>query len=136
MLTKCSTNIIVYNKHNIKLSGSIRMQRNLVAMNLIYLDKTGIYDQKEGSQGLISRIGVSFRTSRQETLIESVVTSSTVTSCSPIGFGRSGDRVEKTPTSGLSKSFRVTHLTMLRSPRSSHVSTTIRSPFLMFLIAS
>ena len=52
----------------------------------------------------------------------------TSTSCSPIGFGRSADRVLNTPCFGFAVSSRGWTLRTSRSARSSQVKTMIRSP--------
>src|SRR5581483_6811295 len=50
--------------------------------------------------GLMSRIGVSSSASRLFTRIRGPSISKTSTRCSPIGLGRSGERVLNTPCSG------------------------------------
>jgi len=69
------------------------------------------------STGLMSRTGVPSIASKLRTVSDPFATDSIVTACRPIGFGRSGDRVEKTPVSGRLKSPRGWTVSVVRSPR-------------------
>jgi hypothetical protein len=81
-----------------------------------------------GSTGLTSTIGVPSSASRlwTRTLKPSIATIRT--RCRPIGFGLSGDRVLKTPVSGLLGSLRGRVTSTSRRDRSSQVSTSISDP--------
>ena len=75
-----------------------------------------------------SMIGVPSTASRSRTRILLPSTAATSTRCSPIGFGRAGERVRKTPSSGLDASPRGCTRSTSRRARWSHVKTMSSSP--------
>src|SRR5262249_37048041 len=78
--------------------------------------------------GLTSRTGVPSTASSGRTRTLAPSTARTSTSWSPIGFGRSEERVVNTPRSGIERSSRGCTRSTSRSARWSHVRTTTRSP--------
>jgi hypothetical protein len=78
--------------------------------------------------GLRCTIGVSFKASRCRTWIRRPSIAAMTTSCRPIGFGRSGDRVLNTPFCGLDVSPLGCTDSTSRRARSSQVIRTISSP--------
>jgi PPOX class probable F420-dependent enzyme len=78
--------------------------------------------------GFTSTMGVPSRASRFRTriLVPSIETIST--RCSPMGFGRSGERVLNTPCSGFAGSSRGCTLSTSRRARSSQVNTMMSVP--------
>src|SRR5215207_11394723 len=78
--------------------------------------------------GFRSRIGVPSTASRCRTLTRSPSIDRTSTSCRPIGFGRSAERVLNTPRSGLRGSSRGCTRRTSRRARSSQVRTMTRAP--------
>ena len=78
--------------------------------------------------GLMSINGVLSNTSRFDTVIVSFLMSRIVVSCRPIGFGRSGDLVAKTPNVRALGLFRGLVDKTLLAPLSSHVNNMILDP--------
>ena len=78
--------------------------------------------------GLMSTTGVPSIASSGPTASSRPSIPSTVTSCRPSGFGRSDERVAKTPVSGRDSSSRGCTWRTLRSASCSHVTRTSRSP--------
>jgi hypothetical protein len=78
--------------------------------------------------GFKSMIGVPSRASRLRTWIRAWSIAHTVTWCSPIGFGRCGERVRNTPSSIRDASPRGCTLSTSRRARSSHVNSRSSSP--------
>ena len=90
----------------------------------------------EPSTGLTSMIGVPSKASSCPTVIRSPSTASTRTRCSPIGFGRSGERVVNTPSCGRVRSLRGCTTRVSRSARCSQVRTRSSMPGWMSRAAS